>query len=246
MAKFLDVNSDRCLILDPREALMMPFRFKDWDNLQLCFAVDWVNSNYESFSHPFSSPELTDETRVVNNAKDRFYVGLKSYNEKFPGVQDSSFIGLSTTEGYNSVYDNDGTGSPRNLEIEKLSKSAILSNSNIFQTDMEDLIYATYSSSFYYCFIFLEFKVLNKGKSNQQIQVAKYYTNLSGTRNDGNGTPDRTKIDDLRSTATFGGFDALDYNAAGLPISLPNSIFIYSPWVNKKMRIYTLALINLN
>lgn len=247
MAKFLDLNSDRCLILNSREALHMPFQFKDWTNIQLCLAVDWVNPVYENLADPRTSAEISTESRQVISNKDRLYIGLKDDSVLFPGSSNASFIGASVNVGSNSTITNPGSSTPNNISISNLAKTVILPNQTITQANNENLIYLVYGNPANYSFIFLEFLVLNKGLSNQQIRIGKYETQaLANWFTYAEGSPTREKIDNLRTNSVFNGYHTFDFNVGGVPVKLPNSIFAYAPWTNKKMRIYSLAVINLD
>jgi len=246
MAKFLDINADRTLILEPREALQMPFKFKDWTRLQVGVAFDFVNSSYESYPDPINSTQISTETLNVTTPKDKLYFGIKDDSQVFPGFSNSVFAGYSTI-GSQSYFTNSGVGTPRYLEIRNFGKVVSLPNTSVTEILGEIVRYATYGSSFYYGFILLDFNILNKGKSNQQIQISIYESSSSSEIPiQANDPPTYAKLKSMQSTFGLVGYDTFDLNLNSLPVKIPNSIFVYSPFLNKKLRIYSVLLTKLS
>lgn len=91
-------NFDNTLFLAPREGLVYPFDFGDWEEIR--WGVFY--SVYQSGSDMISGTTL-NENVLSNSLSDQFYIGLTTGNNVFQSGR--NFIGLFTTGGFEQAYD---------------------------------------------------------------------------------------------------------------------------------------------
>lgn len=229
-------GTDKTLILDSREAFLYPFQFTDWSTIRFAFYFHLTTLGDDN-----SAMINAEEFLTVNNYEDRVYFGLKNNNTSFPTTLGASFIGLMTAPGAIARLDV-SSGSATNI-LQTLSTSGVKPNANV-ESYGSDTIFLTPEGNAddqtaYACALIMNYTVINKGLSSQQIEMkiqnraGLSFTNQAQFLNDaGNFNPNAT------FTNTY------SWNSGGLPLQLPNAIFLYSPFINYRLKIFSVGMLD--
>ncbi len=244
---------DRTLILDPREALVYPSPYDDWTVLHVGFIVSATNVTGDNADLSIDYPNHDDGASInaVSN-RDRFYFGIKTNDSSFPGQQNLPFVGICSASGqsdFRNVYN--GFSAP-NFAIENSSSSkfsvGVAHSNGTFETTQSTTPFYTpnpsqmAATSLYGMFHGLTFTLNNKGLSNQSINI-KYRTNAVAANGDGTSKQTDAQLKNLMLTLGSTDFGTFSYNNSGSPYVIPNSIFMYLPFPQIRLRIHHLGVI---
>lgn len=239
---------DRTLILQTREALVYPMPYEDWNTMRIGFLHSSTSdSTDDNIPYPRST---TFSMNVIDNIRDRFYFGLKDNDSNFPAQNQTPFIGQFNS-GSQTQYFLDGTSTacpvmglgytqPDSLQY---SEYGTIHKNGAFECvsgprfDMGNKC-DTNNVTNYGVFYIMNFTVLNKGLSNQQINIKTSTTEAVAKMTD-------VQIKNLMVGASFTDRGTYNYNLAGTPYKLPTSIFMYQPMSMWRLRVHQIAAIKI-
>ncbi len=96
----LPASGEKCLILEPREALVYPFQLGDWTQLRMSAAISFTATNN-------NNSIIASETIASSNSPyGSMYWGLYSGNGSLPFSEDSSFVGFGNRTGTSLILGN--------------------------------------------------------------------------------------------------------------------------------------------
>jgi len=230
---------DNTLILGVREALKYNFFFKDWTRVRLGVFI-----SYTSIGAPNASFTPTVDQYAVDIVTDRdlYYIGLKDSSNNFPRENKSRFMGLlsDNTENESWSFREIGASDNAGLDSQRGDGGVVKSNGtydtagfvpNVTIVDIDK----TDDTTEYCGFIGLEFTILNKNQSNQQVKIQqKIFFGESDTSSSAMRDNLFSNFTNLVHTA--------DWNVSGIPEKLPDSVFIYFPANGERARIHSVGL----
>jgi hypothetical protein len=268
----LPASGEKCLILEPKEALVYPFNFGEWSDISLSMAVS-LTSATDNNAFPTGEASLASTSPLSS-----FLIGLYSGdNFNLPCSANTSFVGIGNPTGYpfyitqgtgsiNNRYsalhpnittpNTDGSSSPKPL----LSGFSSVNNDCIRtgfggSSDLNDTRFFSLGTAFAggsttpSPFIngtldtgYAKIITINFVAKNKGQQGQSFEIGSS------NSSYTDVSIDKLNSLNLnlSNRFTGLYFNntmnATGSPVSLPNKLLIYSPFRNSRLRIHSLLL----
>jgi hypothetical protein len=231
------VSGDKCLVLNPREALFYDFNFgTGWKEVRIGMAYSFVNST--------GNNELRTTETVVNttfNHTNNIYVGLtNSTNNSIPYANTGIFIGMSSFTGSNVTLNAANIASnSRYGVINNQSFSGSFSNYNSVYLSFSSATNATGNSSY------LSYYAL---RINIEPLVKSFSVRGANVSVDGNNPSIsflRSQINNFAGaipSADSTGFYTTAFNATGDLLPYPDKVLIYFPFFNNKIRIHNLLV----
>jgi len=268
-------GTDKSLLIEPNYAYQVPFTFgSDWEEIKIGMFVSYTLVGLGNENTGFSAPTITiDAGGTTNdtfnyigiiNAGDADSLPLSINNSGFIGAQSHSlYSALSTTRSYNklanSLYGGATNGISNffstygNQTLEQKPFNESQGNFNIISRNATPSTqYALTNSNIYFCSYWgLNYKVINKGQSNQLISFnASIYGSLNSPysnkiedpsmdnlKNIINGAGESVETD-LHGDPTTGFL----WNQGGEALTLPNSLFYYNAFSQVRPRIHAWAV----
>jgi hypothetical protein len=260
---------DKTVILEPREALVYPIDFGDWNELRLTYAASFTSSTGDN------SEIRREKLAGLPNLKNSLLVGLKS-GDIFNQNSDYRFLGfgnptgvsvaIAFTDFFNTnkagvTFGYTGDSMTFSEPGRRYSPSGISVSPNKFITSgYSDIFVASAKQDSFYSFstnnnnwgVFitsgdysmihsLRFSAVNKNLSGQSFNL--FWSSNSEAR-----TGD-TRLSVLRtqnSIQTPNWFTGFYYNSdlssTGSPISLPQDLIFYNPFINHRLRIHSFVI----
>jgi hypothetical protein len=273
-------GSDKCLIIEPNYAYQVPFTFgSDWEEITLGMFVSYVatgasNENVglapawhraggttvETYNY-IGLVTSSAENKLPTEANQSGYLGMRA---------DKMYLVSNTTNYFNKLLSTSIVGDNNRLgkcEFLATNQSTILESKEFDETNGNvNILGLTDDNSFYgdsegttqyMSYWQFNYKVLNKGQSNQLIRVtaASPDTNnnnishnnhddpsLDNLKNFINGVNPTYKYDgsyNMHGTVTTTGFVWNDGANAYTP---PDSLFYYNAFQNERPRIHSWAV----
>jgi hypothetical protein len=267
----IPASGEKCLILDPREALVYPLAFGDWTEIRVSAAVSFTSISDDNGIMP------SGYVSASTNAKNCFLFGLISGESgSLPFSNGTSYIGfgnptgkfLSTTStdfAYNAITINNNF-SPNPSVASKLMDGFSSVNDRFFENPfLTTGILSRFDTRFfslstgnadadrfnsimnfslptgYAKIIGARFELNNKGLSGQHFSIGFF-------NNGANSSFTTFPIERLKqSNQNIGkNITGLYYNSnltpTGSPISVPDKFIIQSPFQNSRLRIHALLI----
>ncbi len=237
--KTVSGGTANCVIANPRQAVIYPFDVGDWTKIKIGMALSFTQA-----VNPNADLENQTKNITASNARDRIYYGVKPYSLNFPEENNEPFVGYRTygsnsfitfppmfldhrnehgTIGYVGMHHPNGSVEGKAYDP-GLNQAYGLSPSASFD-----------ELSGYGAIIVMQLQILNKGQNNQKIHVRESRTGFT--------TTSQATIKSLMSTMNLSVQGTFNYNQSGTPYDLPNSFFIYLPFTDLRLRVFSLGVI---
>lgn len=228
-AKPIATGTDKCLILDPREAIIYPFNIGDWTEARLGFFVSMCHT-------------IGDNTNAVNesvnadNPSNAWAIGLKNNDTNLPISSGAKFWGIcpSTVTSIN-VSATNASGAHRTIVADG---STIIGTSASFHGNMYLNPGATLTSGFAY-FLGLKFNITNKGLATQTVGMQ--YDSKATTYSDTSISALRARLVGFAPDSASGS-SGLAWNTGTEAKAIPDTIFMRFPFANNRIRIHSLLI----
>jgi len=267
----LPASGEKCLILEPREALIYPFDLGNWTQLRMSAAVSFTSTTDDNSF-------ITSETVSSSNSpRGSMYWGLYSGGGNLPFSNTSSFVGFGNKTGSSLVIgnaNNNGLPTYAALTIDSIFRPATIeahvlmngfsSVGNHFSKSGHGLgdvfnlgyfalpstsppsvtpSYLVISGEQNYCVIQSTlFNVINKGLPGQSFDLC--------WSNNGATPYTNVSIDVLKqcnANLNFSSrFTGVYYNSncssTGSPVDLPSNIILYFPFTSNRLRVHSILI----
>lgn len=247
---------DNTLVLGVREALIYPFSLGDWSEIRVSYWLSYTNS---TDLNGLYTAENTAGART--NYKQGGWWGLKDSGTDFPSQGQSVFMGIGNGNGaaYGdgaSISDgsllptNAGGGAETLFSSGTLSTSAGYNSPAIYLPSPSESITTGNYASFYS----QRYRLTRTGPGGK----TGVYMYWSADESSYNTPPQNYSIANLRtkalnaiyrgqdtspSSSLWTGYWTSDFTVNGsTSIAFPNSIFIYLPFFNNRLRIHALLV----
>lgn len=269
-------GTDKSLLIEPNYAYQVPFTFgDDWEEIKIGMFVSYVQTGAGNENKGLTTITTLDSGGTTN---DTFtYVGLiKSQDENsLPlSLNNSGFIGTQSRNAYirDSAFDyynklthpdygtaNQGdnkffsTYRSEELEVKEFAESS--GNFNIIGSSGTVTSYAYPHKEDFFCSYWgLNYKVLNKGQSDQLVSFKASIYGTSSTSNDiGLNKIEDPSIENLVNIINgIGEYQYSDlhdnsatgflWNKDGAALTLPDSLFYYNAFAEVRPRIHAWAV----
>lgn len=229
----LPASGDKCLVLEPKESYFCPFNLGDWNEIRLTAALSYTNvaSNNTSW---------TDEGFTYSSGSawpNGFFMGVATSN--FVPERTGNFIGIMPDGvtrstllfsslggiffgGVNTYYA--GMRSNRDI-VAPLAGGVILMSSPLSATGSGAYAGATT----------IGIKIENRNLPNQSFAVARK----------NNYEISDVSIEKLKTYSTAivnGDYSTGIFSKNSTPFEIPSGVYIYSPFVDNKIRIHSLVI----
>ena len=280
-------GSDNCLIIEPNYAYQVPFTFgSDWEEITLGMFVSYVatgasNENVgldtswhyaggttvETYNY-IGLVKSSAENKLPTEANQSGYLGMRA---------DKMYLVNSTTDYFNKLLSTSIVGTSTNAgkcEFLATNQSTILeskefdeTNGNVNILGLKDTS-SNYGDSEgttkYMSYWQFNYKVLNKGQSNQLIRVTAAFGVRDGASPSANSNDigfnyhDYPSLDNLKNfingvklthkydgAANMHGADTTTgfvWNDGANAYTLPDSLFYYNAFQNERPRIHSWAV----
>lgn len=235
--KVTTLGNKNTVLLEQRQANIYAFPYDDWNTIRFGGFYSFTDNIDYNSTTGFATQAIT-----VGDTADRYFIGAKSNIGSFPGVNDDPFVG-------HAAYNSTCTYNPNAFNIGELminDVSPLIFHSNgtfsLFPSGGYGN-YQSFGSSTGYAsdtnfarFVGFMLQIENKGLSNQKLHL--YYNSNMGEYSDVSDESIKSAL--IGSSYAYEG--SLDWNLAGTPYSLPDSIFSYSPFTTARLRIHNLAV----
>lgn len=270
-------GTDKSLLIEPNYAYQVPFTFgDDWEEIKIGMFVSYVQTGVGNENKGFTGAPTLDSGGTSN---DTFtYVGviksdagnslpLSANNSGFIGTQSQHlYIANSSTDDHNklshpdfSLYPNNGENkffsTYGSEELESRVFSELQGNFNIVGSSGIITSYAYPHTGTYFCSYWgLNYKVLNKGQSNQLVNFKGSFYGTGASQNSitYNKIQDPSienlviimngigefKLPDLHDNPATG----FVWNKNGAALALPDSLFYYNAFLEARPRIHAWAV----
>lgn len=237
--KTTDAGIENCVILNPAQALMYPFSFKDWTKLRVSMTLSYTdtvepNKQLNAFGTP-SIPAASE--------KDRLFYGIKKLGNSFPGDNNDVFLGLKSYGNATSVSFPDAGFDFGNAHGQKIGigvhhpnqryDGTIFSGGNAYSLNGPPNIFA-FPAGFAGTICFY-FEVIDKGLATQRLIVKSKTIQTTDTSKDA--------LLIATTQAVLDDYGTVDFNNSGTPYDLPDSFFIYNPITAIRTRVFALTTI---
>lgn len=224
--------NDRCLILEPKEALVYPLPFNDWTEIRVSASISFTTSDSNSAVY-------LEETLPFNNtSQNGFYWGLKTSGASIPYQSGVYYFGAFTSGIGSATHNTFLRGTTTRFNVGRTDQYTIgFSSGNAFNTGLNaGFLNVSQSTGYSNQTLFGQaYRIYNKNTINQGIS----YAHTSSSANSG------VSITGLRGVAA-----SVNPN---LNISIPtgetipnlnqlNTLFIYCPLVTDRLRIHSLLV----
>lgn len=248
----LPASGEKCLILEPREALVYPFSVGDWNQLRLGMFISTCGINGDN--------SLSSDNDVVGpvSKKEYMYLGLAYVSgATLPYSSGFNFIGTANALAGGGAYTNilfrddaivNGFGTSLHVlstidtsyQINSTSYNAIGTPAAASRIRLSSYAQRTGASS-YGAFYGINYTINDKGLVSQSFTCSS--SSSAGITN--------MSIDNLRSFITtqpnsvpsVTGYRWVTPLAdTGTPLPLPNNIFLYFPFLNNRIRIHAITV----
>jgi hypothetical protein len=235
-SKSTTVGNEKCLILNYRKALKLPFKIQDWNRIKVALVWSYTASGGNDNLDGYGSVSITS-----NTPQDHMYFGLKKYSEEFPrtggqeylvgvashGASSSIYLPISQFDGRNphgelvtlGVHHSDGTTEGEQHTTDNPSFGLMS------PAGFDD-------ASGFAGIVCLDLTLINKGLSNQQINFKYRQTTLTDTS--------KANVESIVNSGTYTNVGDLNFNLNGVPYDLPNCFFMYLPFGNLRLRVFAL------
>ena len=251
-------SGHKCLVLEPKESLVYPFDFGDWEEIRIGVALSLANVS--GFDQPLKNEEI-----YISSEEDyekHFYLGIKSNNEFYPNKNSCSYIGIGEP-----IY-NSGQSSTVNINSESYNTYAyiVYNNSNVYASIIPsgatgyNFQFSQYVSSAimlpsafnqtglntYFCNIFgIRIKIKDKGTVNQNFSFTMF--DNFDQQNDLLQFPSLQNIKIAISkmidySAELTGFFTSTYNNSGVPAPIPDAFYISNPFNLNRLMIHNILI----
>jgi hypothetical protein len=253
-------SGHKCLVLEPKESLVYPFDFGDWEEIRIGVALSLANVS--GFDQP-----LQDESIVGIYKEDyakNFYLGIKSNNEFYPNKDSCSYIGIgprisSLGESINLYASIGYYTNYIGYFNAGVSASIIPSGATGYNFDFSynNLSTITMPSPFtltgelklldtYFCNAFgIKIKIKDKGTSNQNFSITMF--------NNNDQQDDLLQFPSLQnmkvalgrmigSSNELTGFFTSTYNNSGVPAPIPDAFYISNPFNLNRLMIHNILI----
>lgn len=234
MAEIYTKVSKKTAILSPRELVIRPFNFSDWEEIRLgiYFSVTTAVSN---------NANSVNETVALSTSADRIMFGIKDDSDNIPGAAGSSFIGIGTHSGESSICVANQGGGFCQLGGSVTANSGmcgltcvgatITENAAVGNTALKSYS-ASSGASNYGGFACLRIVVNDRGLSTQSVSL-NWYSIETGNTTLGNLLAD---MNNMTGTQVSLGAD-LDWNDGASARALPNNFYLRLPFYNNRIRL---------
>jgi hypothetical protein len=248
----LAASGDNCLILEPKEALLYPFSF-DYTYIKMGMFVSYTtleeNNGYSATSETIASANLTTDYKNV------FLCGFKD-NSPLNPLRSGTFVGASVfkvgannfllKQSANNCITNTNTASGLISQTGTYSLFQYNSNwttndslsSNCFPLPTSTL--ATGSGA-YAAFWGLSLKIANKGTTGQSVSLGIAKNSYAAGFSDISNTAMRNLMSDAFTEGSYSPLTSGFVSGAG-PLPLPNAVYVYSPFINNRLRIHSVLV----
>lgn len=258
---------DETLILENQDSLYYPFNVGDWTMLRIMFhfsLTDYNNDNSTSFC-ALPGPKESLSLTPSSNPLFRFFLGLVNAKST-PGSNQCSFVGLfsgskrayahtafdsagsySIGETYNNVTDTNILGAMllnRSLVLPTTNNGTLTANGNSAGHSM-GLASSITSTDNYGHILVMEFTINDKNLTTQNFDISYKGTRLN--ESEGKLTSAGLKSYLSMSLDYEGGISnyttsSVDFTYSGLPLTIPNAIFIHNPFSLVNFRIHGISV----
>lgn len=234
--KSTSVGNENCVIASPREAIVYPFGFSNWNKIRVGMFLSYTsptdpNANMDGYGSAVISA-VTDADRIHYGVK-KNVPGIPSLiNQPFVGFKNygsQTYIQFPTTtfdhRNQHGPYGVVGVHHPNGGSEGKVFDDNLNQAFTIVQPSAADDDASGFAGLFT---LYLE--IVNKGKSNQQMIVR--YSQVLGTSSSRESLRTTMIGTSLTTAGTF------NYNLSGVPYDLPDSFFIYNPISSVRTRTF--------
>jgi hypothetical protein len=253
----VSVSGHKCLILDPKESLIYPFDFGEWEEIRVGVALSVTNIS--GFNQPLQDESILNiyQEDYTNN----FYLGIKSNNESYPNINSCSYIGIGPRVTY--------SGEVTDLYARNLGFGCLL---GYYSSDLPSVyswimpsgatgynylnninggnlylppVFNQTGTDTYFCNLFgMNIKIKDKGTSNQSFSFSIYQTYAL---EDFFPFPSLANMRSTLTTATMGnnivtGYFTSTYNNTGVPAPIPDAFYISNPFNLNRLRIHNILI----
>lgn len=238
----IGIINDKCLVLEPRDHLMIPFDEGNWNQIDLVIAaaiVDPINFNETG------SNETIDST--INSNK--YFFGLKnSSNLNLPRTSGSSFIGVSAPSSVTSRVQPEGsarqaitdTGAGLEYIYPGWSYDTDVNLGGIFSFTMYLGKGTDVNTNDDYCAVLgIRYTISNRGTATQQIDISVTNTGLE------TGAPTINNINSIMNSAAKSVASPQPPNfvdGSSVPYDIPDALYLRWPYYNNALRISSLGI----
>jgi hypothetical protein len=241
--KIEGVTGEKCLVLGVREALIYPFNVGSWSEIRVGYFYSFTTA--ESFNAA-TSQELVTSTQT--NYKQAGYWGIKDSGVEFPTRSGSVFIGIGQSPG-------GGNGESYYLSsLERLQLANVAGGGNLTLLSIDSsvalsgnrgnlpLSHTRYNGSGNYCDYFSQrFTLTVNGLGKTGIFYSDY--SESNIVQPYTIPALRTKILGTTYTVRQTGYLTSAFNGTtGENVSVPNSLFVYTPYFNNRLRLHSIVV----
>lgn len=239
--KALPVSGENCLILNQGEALIYPFSVGSWTELRIgaFFSFTTASSDNATWS---------DETSNYTASKNGFFWGIKDSGISLPISSGASFIGLGINTSFAgathvvtaSQYV-DGAAPGSNF-YQLFSTGTVVTGQTIGGTRLY-LASATQQTgtTAFASYNGIKIQITGLGTAGQSVRLSSSVDSLY--TNDTSEVNLRQKLSAFAgsATSTFAYFTSGFVGGSG-PLTLPSSLFLYSPFFNNRVRVHSLVV----
>lgn len=270
-------GTDKSLLIEPNYAYRVPFTFgDDWEEIKIGMFVSYVQTGAGNENKGFTTTTTLDSGGTTNDtftyvglikSQDGNSLPLSPNNSGFIGTQSQfAYIRNGSLDVYNKMTHPDyGTAfvgdtkffsTYRSEELEAKVFTEDQGNFNIIGSSGTTTIYAYPHKEDFFCSYWgLNYKVLNKGQSDQLISFkASIYGATAANQNSiaYNTVEDPSKENLVNIINGIGEYEYSDlhvnsatgflWNKDGTALALPDSLFYYNAFYNSRPRIHAWAV----
>lgn len=268
-------GTDKSLLIEPHYAYQVPFTFgDDWEEIKIGMFVSYVQTGPGNENKGLTTATTLDSGGTTN---DTFtYVGLiKSQDENslplslnnsgFIGTQSQiAYIANNNGDSYNKMShpdygaavqgDNKFFSTYRSEELEVKEFTEVQGNFNIVGSSGTNSYAYPHKEDFFCSYWGLNYKVLNKGQSDQLISFKASIRGAYNTSNDiGSNRIEDPSMENLVNIINgIGEYQYSDlhansatgflWNKDGAALALPDSLFYYNAFTQVRPRIHAWAV----
>lgn len=234
MATIFTKSTGNCWIIGPQEGIVLPFSFNGWQEIRMggffsIVSTSGFNTNISNCSNGLNSS--------INN----FFIGFKDSGNNLPGNSGAQFIGITKRLGDTSNILNTsiaGFGSDASNGYGNFMISDTSGNQIFYTSSNQNGVYITNATgnTNYASFWGITLGINNNTFSGMVLYDTAFYTDVTI------GNLEKVMSNAPFATTFITGFYTTGNNNTNNILQIPNSAFIYFPFLNDQLRIHSLNI----
>jgi hypothetical protein len=232
--KTIASGTDKCLILDPREALLYPFNIGTWTEARLGFLISVTSAASDN-----SADAQSISSVIMDSAANHFAFGIKDSSETLPRLAGSQFWGASSIINGTTLSTSGNPYTGANLGVIATNGASVSVPSATMGAS--NYLLAQGGGTTLFCqLLALKMQITDLGGATQSVSIS------GANPSTAQSVPSIVNMRALLAGTSFSSGTSAITNLAwhdnGVPRPIPNTIFARMPFGNGRLRIHAIVI----